>query len=140
MHQSDQILKRFQAQLNYTKEEMEMITANPKFLQVLGKAPQLLSTEFFFDIEKAHGCVVRHQPGERIIVNGDGSLACKEGPPKICVYLLQALAPVIYGAQEFIYAGLDPNDLKFTRVGCFDVGAKCGGLGHVSVSFKSHSI
>jgi hypothetical protein len=44
---------------------------------------------------------------------------------------------VIPAAQELIYAGVDPNEMKFTKVGCFDVGVKCGGLGHVTVNFRA---
>jgi hypothetical protein len=32
---------------------------------------------------------------------------------------------------ELLYAGIDPNEMRFKRFGCVDVGIKCGGWGHV---------
>ena len=142
MNPSDQIkqlLDLFKTQQQYSDEEMARIAENPKFMQVLSRAPQLLATRFSFEIEEAHGCVVQHQSGQVICINGDGSLDSQAGPAKTCIYLLHALTPLVCAAQEFIYAGLDPNNLKFTKIGCFDVGAKCGGFGHVSMRFRAQS-
>jgi uncharacterized repeat protein (TIGR04076 family) len=106
-------------------------------MQMLEKSPVLMNTEFIFEVDSAQGCVCQHQAGQQIRINGDGSLLCQNSPDRICVYLLNALMPIVYGAQEFIFAGLDPNDLKFTKVGCFDNAAKCGGFGHVTVQFAA---
>jgi uncharacterized repeat protein (TIGR04076 family) len=137
MSQSNEMLEIFKAALNYNDEEMSLIKSNPKYMQIIEKLPHVISTEFVFEVTEAHGCGCQHKPGQKIIINGNNSLSCKESPEQICIYLLQAITPIIYGAQEFIYAGLDPNELKFTKVGCFDNGVKCGGFGHVSVNFKS---
>ena len=29
------------------------------------------------------------------------------------------------------WAGVDPNEMRFKRAGCFDVGVKCGGWGRI---------
>ncbi len=29
------------------------------------------------------------------------------------------------------YAGIEPNEMRFRRAGCFDVGVQCGGWGHI---------
>ena len=137
MNWSDDEMEMAKNFLNYTDEEIKAIGANPKYVQMLAKAPALMSTEFIFEVVKARGCVCRHHEGEQIKINGDGSIMCKESSSKICVYLVNAITPIVYGAQEFIFAGLDPNELKFTRVGCFDNGAKCGGFGHVMVQFSA---
>ena len=137
MSQTAEMLGIIKSIFNYTVEQIDIIKSNPKYMQMIEKVPQLVSTEFVFEIDEAHGCGCEHQSGQKIKVNGDGSLSCGDSPAKICIYLLQAITPMIYGAQEFIYAGLDPNEMKFTKVGCFDVGVKCGGLGHVSLSFKA---
>jgi len=72
-----------------------------------------------------------------IKINADGSIMCRESTPKLCVYLRNAIMPIAYGAQEFTFWGLDPTELKFTNVGCFDNGDACGGFGHVSVRFSA---
>jgi hypothetical protein len=28
-------------------------------------------------------------------------------------------------------AGVDPNEMRFKKTGCFDVGVKCGGWGRI---------
>jgi uncharacterized repeat protein (TIGR04076 family) len=138
MTSKDNMIDLAKALLNCTDEEMNIIKSNPKYMQVLETAPEWMNTNFIFEVEEAHGCICQQQKGQKITVNGDGSIVCKESPEKICVYLLNSIIPIVYGAMEFIFAGHDPNDLKFTRVGCFDVSAKCGGIGHVTVQFSKH--
>ena len=125
--------------LNYTDEEMDRVASNPKYMDMIEKVPELMNTDFIFEIEEADGCVCQHQQGQKITINGDNSIVFRDSPEKICIYLMNAITPIVYGAQEFIYAGLDPNDLKFTRVGCFDNKATCGGFGHVTVKFRAQS-
>lgn len=137
MNKNTDLLGITQAIFKYTDVQMEVIKSNPKIMHVIKKIPQLATTDFVFEIDEAHGCGIQHKQGQKIVINGNGSLLCSDSNPNICMYLLQSLTPVIYGAQEFIYAGLDPNDMKFTKVGCLDVGVKCGGFGHVSVNFKA---
>lgn len=137
MNQPEQGLKTIQAIFKYTDEQMDIVKSNPKYMQMIGKIPQLVSTEFVFEVDEAHGCGCAHEPGQKIKINGNGSVSMNGSPPTICIYLLQAVTPIVYSAQEFIYAGLDPNEMIFTKVGCLDVGVRCGGLGHVSVHFKA---
>lgn len=139
MNKESDLLKFVKEIFQYTDEQVGMVASNPKLMDMIKKVPQLISTDFVFEIEKAHGCGCQHQPGQQIKLNGNGALACGNSHSNICIYLLQSFAPIVYGAQEFIYAGLDPNNMKFTTVGCLDVGAKCGGFGHVTVNFKAIS-
>ena len=132
-----ELLNLAQAAMNYTDEEVEVVKSNPKYLKIFQKTPEILNTEFIFEVDDAHGCACQHRKGQRIRVAADGSIICGQSPDRICVYLINAIGPIVYGAQEFIFAGLDPNELKFTTVGCFDNGVRCGGLGHVSLRFTS---
>lgn len=137
MRDTQKLLEMAQVVFSYTDDEMRTVASNPQYMKMLSRAPQLLGTEFIFKIDGAHGCACQHQKGQKITIDGDGAVMGAASPAKICVYLLNALTPIVYGAQEFIYAGLDPNELTFTQVGCFDNGVKCGGLGHVSVRFSA---
>ncbi len=139
MSEQDVLLDMARVHLNYTHKEMEVFKANPRNLEVLHKMPNLLNTIFTAEVIEANGCVCKHQAGQKINICGDGSLLSGQCPEKVCIYLLQALGAIIFSAQEFIYAGLDPNQMKFKEVGCFDVGLKCGGLGHVIVAFSSEN-
>ena len=137
MSSSNDLLELAQAIFKYDDEDMQKIVSNPKYMHVIEKMPQVASTEFIFEVEAAHGCVCQHQTGQQIKISADGAIKCQASPPKLCVYLLNAIMPIVYGAQEFIFQGLDPNELKFTNVGCFDNGVMCGGFGHVSVQFSA---
>ncbi len=137
MSSSNDLLELAQAVFNYDDEDMQKVIENPKYLQVIDKMPQVAGTELIFEVEEAHGCACQHQKGQLIKISADGSVMCQESPSKLCVYLLNSIMPIVYGAQEFIFQGLDPNKLKFTNVGCFDNGVQCGGFGHVSVKFSA---
>jgi hypothetical protein len=34
------------------------------------------------------------------------------------------------------YAGVHPNEMRFKRTGCFDVGVNCGNWGHLVMEFS----
>ena len=109
MSNKKELLEMAKSILNYTDNEMDTVASNPKYMDMIEKSPELMNTDFIFEIEDAHGCVCQHQKGQKIKINGDNSIISQESPEKICVYLINAIAPIVYGAQEFIYAGLDPN-------------------------------
>jgi len=138
MRPKKELMQLAQAVFGYTDEDMAAIASNPKYMAVIDKIPQVATTNFIFEVQTAHGCACQHQKGQKIKLSADGAVICQESPPKLCVYLLNSIMPIVYGAQEFIFQGLDPNELKFTSVGCFDNGVTCGGFGHVSVQFSAH--
>lgn len=44
---------------------------------------------------------------------------------------MSSLAAIVFGAHELFYAGVDPNEMRFKRFGCHDVGVRCGGWGRI---------
>ena len=38
--------------------------------------------------------------------------------------------------NEMIYAGVDPNEMRFKRSACFDVGLECGGWGRIVMEIR----
>jgi len=38
---------------------------------------------------------------------------------------------MVFSATEMIFAGVDPNNIRFNRTNCFDVGIECGGWGKI---------
>lgn len=57
-------------------------------------------------------------------------------PKKICVHALSAAATLIFAAHELFYAGVDPNEMRFKRADCLDVGLQCGGWGRVVMEIR----
>ncbi len=136
MEWNKESLKPFKEQLNYSDQEMELFLENPRNHHMLTKGMELLGKSFVFEVVKSKGCFAGHIQGQEVVLDGLGCLVQGKGPEKVCLYLLQALSGLVFAAQEFIYAGLDPNNMTFKTAGCFDVGLQCGGLGHVAVKMR----
>ena len=65
-----------------------------------------------------------------------GHILTKLYPKKICVYALNAITSQVFTANELFYAGVDPNEMRFKRDACFDVGMECGGWGRIVMEIK----
>ena len=121
----------FQKHLGYTDEEMKKFREDPRNKDVLSKAPALMNKTIVIEVVDSHGCNSQHKVGDKFYFDGSGNLLTKLCPKRICFSALGSMTPFINTASELFYAGVDPNDMRFKRVGCFDVGVQCGGWGHI---------
>jgi uncharacterized repeat protein (TIGR04076 family) len=122
--------------LGYTDEEMKAFREDPRNEDVLSKAPALRNKTIVLEVVESHGCNSQHKVGDKIYLDGAGNLLTKLSPKKVCVYALSAAAPMIYAATELFYARVDPNEMRFRRAGCIDVGVQCGGWGRIVVEIS----
>jgi uncharacterized repeat protein (TIGR04076 family) len=125
-----------QQHLGFTDEEMELFRNNPKNADIISRIPDLMSKTIIAEVIASHGCNSKHQVGDKFYFDGAGNLITKLNPKRICIHALSALSGPIYVANELFYAGIDPNEMRLTRVGCFDVGIRCGGWGHIALELK----
>jgi uncharacterized repeat protein (TIGR04076 family) len=88
------------------------------------------------EVVESHGCNSQHKIGDKIHFDSAGNLLTALCPKRICVYALSAITPQIFTATEFLYAGVDPNQMRFKRAACFDVGLECGGWGRVVLEIR----
>ncbi|PWB66142.1 MAG: hypothetical protein C3F14_04565 [Deltaproteobacteria bacterium] len=123
--------KLMKAHLGYNDEEMKVFRENPRNEDVLSKAPALLNKTIVLTVVESHGCNSQHKVGDKFTFDGAGNLLTKLCPGKICIYALNAAAGMIFASNELFYAGVDPNDMRFKRAACFDVGVQCGGWGRI---------
>ncbi len=123
--------KLAQRRLGYTDQEAEEFRANPRNAQVLEKGAELLKVRFRVEIIQARGCNSRHRVGDVLYLDGYGNLITEDSPNRICIFALGALTTLVFAAHELIYAGVDPNEMRFNTVDCTDVGLECGGWGKV---------
>lgn len=128
--------KIMKSHLGYTSEEMEQFRSNPRNEDVLSKAPELLNKTIVLEVVESHGCNSQHKVGDKFYFDGTGNLLTKRCPKKVCIYALAACAGMIFSSNELVYAGVDPNEMRFKRAGCFDVGVQCGGWGRVVLEIK----
>jgi uncharacterized repeat protein (TIGR04076 family) len=131
MKLDESIWKNVQRHLGYNDEEMKRFRENPRNEDVLAKAPALMNKTIIAKVVESHGCNSQHKVGDKFYFDGAGNLLTGLCPKRICVYALSAIAPLIFTSNELLYAGVDPNEMRFKRAGCFDVGVQCGGWGHI---------
>lgn len=123
--------KIMKAHLGYTDEEMKIFQESKRNEDVLSKAPALRKKTIVLEVVESHGCNSQHKVGDRLTFDGAGNLLAKRCPEKVCIYAMNAATPLIYAATELFYAGVDPNNMRFKRAACIDVGVQCGGWGRV---------
>lgn len=123
--------KLMKSHLGYTDEEMKIFRENPRNEDVLSKAPALLDKTIVLEVVESHGCNSQHKVGDKICFDGAGNLLTKRSPKKVCIYALSAATSMIFASNELFYAGIDPNEMRFRRAACFDVGVQCGGWGRI---------
>jgi uncharacterized repeat protein (TIGR04076 family) len=136
MEVNDDVYAFMQAQLGYSDEELQLFKDNPRNEQILSKAPELMNKTIVAEVVASHGCNSQHKVGDKLYFDGAGNLLTKKAPKRVCIYALKNFATLIYGVNELIYAGADPSKVMFHRVGCHDVGVRCGGWGNIVMEIK----
>jgi uncharacterized repeat protein (TIGR04076 family) len=127
------IMKRH---LGYNDDEMKLFRDNPRNEDVLSKVPALMNKTIVVEVVESHGCNSQHKQGDKFYFDGAGNLLTKRCPKKVCIYALNAAAGLIFTSNELLYAGIDPNEMRFKRAGCFDVGVQCGGWGRIIMEIR----
>ena len=124
--------KGVQKHLGFNDEEMKKFRENPRNEDVLSKTAVMLNKTIVVEIIESHGCDSGHKVGDKIYFDGRGiSLLTKLGPSKVCIFALHSVTLAMPALAELLYAGINPNEMRFKRFGCPDVGIKCGGWGHI---------
>jgi len=132
----ERMWKVFQRHLGYSDEEMAGFRENPRNAEVLAQSAAVRDTLIILEVVQSHGCNSRHQVGDRIYFDGAGNLLTEMCPKRVCGYALHGAMLMVYTANEMIYAGMDPNKIKFKRTGCIDVGLECGGWGRIVLELR----
>jgi uncharacterized repeat protein (TIGR04076 family) len=132
----DSVWQFMQGHLGYTDDEMKTFRANPRNTAILEKGELLANKTIVAEVVESKNCNSQHKVGDRFVFDAVGNLLTKKNPKRICIFALERLAPLIFAIDELIYAGVDPNEIKFRRTGCFDVGVECGGWGHIVMEVK----
>ncbi|MFX0021884.1 MAG: hypothetical protein ACFE9S_06125 [Candidatus Hermodarchaeota archaeon] len=130
------LLEFIKSHFEYTDEEMELWLENPRNKEAIMKTPALLQKTIIIEVVESHGCASLHKVGDKFYFDGPGNLLTKLCPKRICIYALSEMERLIFAAQELFYAGIDPNEMRVKRVGCFDIGLKCGGWGRIILELK----
>jgi len=133
---SEGLWKFMQEHLGYNDEEMKMFKENPRNEDVLSKVDALMNKTIIAEVVESHGCNSQHKVGDKFYFDGAGNLITKLCPKRICVYALMSVGALVFTSNELFYAGVDPNEIRFKRAGCFDVGVRCGGWGRIVLELR----
>ena len=133
----DQRLWRImQKRLKYTDEEMEIYKNDPRNIEIFEKSAEVKDKYIILEVVESKGCNSGHKVGDRFYFDYAGNLLTRMCPDRVCGYSLNAALMLVYAANELLYAGVDPNTMKFKRANCFDVGLECGGWGRIVLELK----
>ncbi len=131
MKLSEDMKKNIKERLDYNDEELKLFLDNPKNIELLTKSAPLLNKTVVIEVIESKGCASQHKKGDKIYFDGSGNLLTKLSPKRICIYALSVLESLITSALELMYAGVNPDEMRFKRVGCTDIGLECGGWGRI---------
>lgn len=137
---SEAMWNALQKQLGYNDDEMKLFRNNPRNESIILKLPVLLNMKFIFEVMESHGCGCNHKKGDKIYFDGAGQLISELSPKRICAFSVAAVSQLIFTAQELVYAGVNPNEMRLNKVGCYDVGVNCGGWGNIVLGFRAENI
>jgi len=126
----------YQKHLGYTDVEMKKFRENPRNQDVISKAPALMNKTMIVEVVESHGCNSQHKVGDKFYFDGSGNLLTKLCPKRICISAMSSVAALIQASSELFYVGVDPNEMRFNRAGCSDVGVQCGGWGHIAMELR----
>lgn len=125
-----------QKHLNYNDEEFKSFRENIRNQDVLSKLSDIKDMMIILEVVESHGCNSRHLIGDKFYFDSVGNLLTNLCPKKICGYSLNAAMMMVFAANEMLYAGVNPNQIRFKRAGCFDVGLECGGWGRIVLELR----
>jgi len=123
-----QIIKR---RLGYNKEEFELFKNNPRNIELIARYKELSKKYIVLKVVESKGCNSNHNVGDKFYFDYAGNILTDLCPAKICGYSLNSALMMVFAANEMIFAGVDPNNIRFKRASCFDVGIECGGVGRI---------
>lgn len=129
-------LKIVQRHLGYNDDEIVKFKDDPRNIDVLASSASFMNKLIILEVVASHGCNSKHKVGDRFYFDALGNLLTERCPKKVCGYSLNAAMMMVFTANEMLFAGIDPNQIRFKRAGCFDVGFECGGWGRIVLELR----
>ncbi len=137
MNETDErILKILQRRFGYNEKELNVFKSNPRNMEIIARGKELQNKMIVLEVVESKGCNSNHKAGDKFYFDYAGNLLTEKCPSRVCGYSLNSALMMIFTANEMLFAGIDPNRIKFKRAGCFDVGIECGGWGRIVLELK----
>ena len=125
------VLQIIKKRLGYNKEEFALFKNNPRNTELITRHKEFSKKRIVLNVVESKGCNSNHNVGDKFYFDHAGNILTDLCPSKICAYSLNSALMMVFAANEMIFAGVDPNNIRFKRASCFDVGIECGGVGRI---------
>ncbi|NNF47310.1 MAG: hypothetical protein HKN69_11110 [Desulfofustis sp.] len=132
----ERMAKIIQRRFGYSDEELQTFLNDPRNMELVSRRKEFERTRFVLEVVKSKGCNSNHKVGDKFYFDFAGNILTELCPPRICGYSLNSAMMMIHTANEMLYAGVDPHEIRFKRASCFDVGIECGGWGRIVLELK----
>jgi uncharacterized repeat protein (TIGR04076 family) len=127
----ERLMKIIQKRFGYNDQEIETFCNDSRNIELLSRSKEFADKYIVLKVVKSKGCNSNHKVGDKFYFDYAGNILTGLCPSKICGYALNNALMMVFTANEMIYSGIDPNDIRFKRSSCFDVGIECGGWGRI---------
>jgi len=138
--ETEQLVNMIQKRLGLNDQEFQIIKDTPKFQRLFDNALTAARYRLVAEVVESKGCHSGHVVGQKLFFDSTCNILTRESPDRICSFLMPNLTIVLNAIFENLMNGRDPNEVMFNRTGCFDVGAVCGGWGHVVVELRAEPL
>ena len=138
--ETEQLVNMIQKRLGLNDQEFQIIKDTPKFQRMFDNALAAARYKLVAEVVESKGCHSGHVVGQKLFFDSTCNILTREAPPRVCAFLMPNLTIVLNALFENLMNGRDPNEVMFNRTGCFDVGAVCGGWGHVVVELRAEPL
>jgi uncharacterized repeat protein (TIGR04076 family) len=132
----ERLFKIIGKRFGYNQDELNLFKSNQRNRDLISRASEFDKKIFVLEVVESKGCNSNHKVGDRFYFDYAGNILTQLCPPKICGYSLNSAMMMIFTANEMLFAGIDPNEIRFKRASCFDVGIECGGWGKIVLELK----
>lgn len=132
----DRLFKIIKRRFRYNDEDIDSFKTNPRNIELIQRSKEFSDVNFILEVIESKGCNSNHKVGDRFYFDYAGNILTALCPQKICGYSLNSAMMMIFAANEMLYAGVDPDEIRFKRASCFDVGIECGGWGRIVLELK----
>jgi uncharacterized repeat protein (TIGR04076 family) len=136
----DRVFKIIQKRFGYNDNDMDNFKKDPRNIELINRSKEFNKTRFILEVVESKGCNSNHKVGDRFYFDYAGNLLTEMCPNRVCGYSLNSAMMMIFAANEMLYAGVDPDEIRFKRSSCFDVGIECGGWGNIVLELKIENV
>jgi len=132
-----QLVEIIKRRLGLSEVDFRTLEHNPKYQKLFENALRASQYILIAEVVDSYGCHSGHRVGQKLVFDSTGNLLTRQCPERVCSFLMPNLTVLLNAFFENLMNGRDPNEVIFNRTGCFDVGVRCGGWGHVIVEMKA---